>query len=76
MQTIQGQPGLQGGLTALGRRWTPRRAAWRVLETLLLWQERERQRTALAALDERMLADVGLDRGAAAVEAAKPFWRA
>ncbi len=76
MHTIHRQPGLHDGLTALGRRWTPWRLAWRGLEILLLWQERATQRHALAALDDRLLKDMGLSRGAAAVEAAKPFWRA
>jgi uncharacterized protein YjiS (DUF1127 family) len=67
---------LHHGLTTLGRRWTPQRLTWRVLGILLLWQERATQRHALAALDGRLLKDMGLSRAAAGVEAAKPFWRA
>ncbi len=76
MHTIPGQPDLQDGLTALGHRWTPQRLAWRALEILLLWQDRATQRHALATLDDRLLEDMGLSRGVAAAEAAKPFWRA
>ncbi len=51
-------------------------AATRALRTLLTWQERDRQRRALAQLDARMLNDVGLNRAEVAMELRKPFWRA
>jgi len=35
-----------------------------------------RQRRALAALDDAMLRDIGLTRGQALTEAARPFWDA
>ena len=38
-----------------------------------LWA-RQRSRAALARLDERLLADIGLTREQADTEAAKPFW--
>lgn len=44
--------------------------------TLVLWQDRARQRAHLASLDHRMLRDIGLSRADAAGEASKPFWRA
>ncbi len=47
-----------------------------ILETLLFWQERDRQRRHLAALDHRLLRDIGISRADAAREAAIPFWRA
>jgi uncharacterized protein YjiS (DUF1127 family) len=47
----------------------------RLVETLLLWHERSRQRMALAELDERTLKDLGLTRGQVAAEAGKPFWQ-
>lgn len=47
----------------------------RILDALGEWQERSAQRQRLAALDSRMLGDLGIDRGTAAAEAAKPFWR-
>ena len=48
----------------------------RVLDTLLLWQERASERRSLAQQEARMLADMGIGRAEAAAEAAKPFWRA
>ena len=44
--------------------------------TVQVWRERARQRRTLSTLNDRMLADIGIDRVAANVEAAKPFWRA
>jgi uncharacterized protein YjiS (DUF1127 family) len=38
------------------------------------WQSRARQREALARLDDRLLADVGLTREAQMVECSKLFW--
>jgi uncharacterized protein YjiS (DUF1127 family) len=51
-------------------------AAARIFETLLLWQERGRQRRALARFDDHMLRDIGCSREEAARECAKPVWRA
>jgi uncharacterized protein YjiS (DUF1127 family) len=51
-------------------------AAVRAGCTLLSWQARAQQRHDLASLSDRMLADIGVDRAAANVESAKPFWRA
>jgi uncharacterized protein YjiS (DUF1127 family) len=51
-------------------------AARRALRTLLTWQERDRQRHALAQLDARMLKDIGLSRAEVALELHKPFWHA
>lgn len=48
----------------------------RLVDTVLLWQERSAQRQRLAELDARQLADMGLSRGQAQAEAAKPFWQA
>jgi uncharacterized protein YjiS (DUF1127 family) len=39
------------------------------------WRQRAGQRQCLAALDERLLRDIGVTRYDAAREAAKPFWR-
>ena len=46
-----------------------------ILETLLVWQERDQQRRHLAALDDRLLSDMGMSRADAVREAAMPFWR-
>ncbi len=51
-------------------------AAARAVRTLLTWQERDRQRHALAQLDARMLKDVGLSRAEVVLELRKPFWDA
>ncbi|UIJ71517.1 DUF1127 domain-containing protein [Aurantimonas sp. HBX-1] len=42
----------------------------------VVWFQRHRQRTALASLDDRLLADVGLSRDTARGECRKPFWHA
>lgn len=52
-----------------------RRAAIRIVDTLILWQERARQRHHLAALDLHHLKDIGINRADAWQEANKPFWR-
>ncbi len=46
-----------------------------MLETLLVWQERDQQRRHLASLDDRLLSDMGISRADAARESAVPFWR-
>jgi uncharacterized protein YjiS (DUF1127 family) len=43
-------------------------------EMISLWQERAEGRQHLAALDDHMLADIGLTRAEAEQEANKPFW--
>jgi uncharacterized protein YjiS (DUF1127 family) len=59
---------------------TPRPASGgaiqRALDLLLEWRSRARDRRELAALDERSLRDIGLDRGTVWSECAKPFWQA
>lgn len=49
-------------------------AVARVLALLFTWAERARSRRQLAALDDRMLADIGLDRASARGESERPFW--
>ncbi|WP_343715880.1 DUF1127 domain-containing protein [Inquilinus sp.] len=46
-----------------------------LVQTLDLWLERARTRRQLDALTDHELRDLGLDRGDALREAAKPFWR-
>ncbi|SEA52603.1 DUF1127 domain-containing protein [Rubrimonas cliftonensis] len=48
-----------------------RRSLWRRLADRL---DLIRQRRALAALDARLLADIGLSREDAEAEARRPFW--
>jgi uncharacterized protein YjiS (DUF1127 family) len=45
------------------------RTTWR------LWRLRRKTRATLARLDDHLLADIGLNREAAAYEAARPFWQ-
>ncbi len=47
----------------------------RWMQTLWKWSERSRQRRDLAALDDRLLKDVGISPHDAAREIANPFWR-
>ncbi|MFT5009058.1 MAG: hypothetical protein ACI9RY_001040 [Reinekea sp.] len=39
------------------------------------WQEKRRVRRYLARLPDYLLKDIGLERRAVMLEAAKPFWR-
>jgi uncharacterized protein YjiS (DUF1127 family) len=54
---------------------TAMRFLHRVIDILLEWNERARQRRQLARLDDRLLGDLGLSRVDAEQEARKPFWR-
>ncbi|QDL92822.1 DUF1127 domain-containing protein [Paroceanicella profunda] len=42
----------------------------------VVWTHRARTRRSLAQMDETRLADIGITREMALIEAAKPFWRA
>lgn len=46
-----------------------------LLGTLMCWQERAKQRSHLATLDDHLLRDMGLTRAAVEREIAIPFWR-
>ncbi|MBP2298393.1 DUF1127 domain-containing protein [Azospirillum picis] len=46
-----------------------------LFDRLATWSERRRQRRALEALPDHLLADIGISRADAATEAEKPFWR-
>ena len=46
-----------------------------LLDMLLTWRDRARQRMELARLDDRLLRDIGVPRADAARELGKPFWR-
>jgi uncharacterized protein YjiS (DUF1127 family) len=47
----------------------------RFFATLRHWRRRSRERAQLAALDDRMLKDIGLTRADAEFLSNKPFWR-
>ena len=44
------------------------------IDTVMTRAELARSRRQLAQLDERLLRDIGLDRGTARFEASKSFW--
>ena len=48
----------------------------RLVERLLKWHDRDRQRHNLADLDDHLLADVGLSHSDVETEIRKPLWRA
>jgi uncharacterized protein YjiS (DUF1127 family) len=50
-------------------------AVARLSTTLRAWRRRAKHRAELAALDDRMLADIGLSRAEAEFLGNKPFWR-
>ncbi len=60
-------------LQARPARSTPTRG---VIDTLLAFGALHRQRRALARLDDRALADLGLSRYEARRESRRPFWDA
>ena len=53
-----------------------RRLGHRLFFTLALWHHRYRSRRHLAALDDRELDDVGLNRAQCRAECDKRFWQA
>ena len=63
---------LEGALAALSRLCGHLPA---LIARLAEWRRRSRSRRALAALDARLLKDVGLSEAEARLEAARPFWR-
>jgi uncharacterized protein YjiS (DUF1127 family) len=54
-------------------RWRDVLAA--VVDQLMAWQERARQRQQLQSLSDHMLHDIGLGRADVEAESSKPFWR-
>ncbi len=46
-----------------------------LIQTLILYTERSKQRRALSKMDYRLLDDIGVTRAAANYETRKPFWR-
>ncbi|MDH3670701.1 MAG: DUF1127 domain-containing protein [Gammaproteobacteria bacterium] len=61
-RTVAADHGLQWSMGAL-------------IDMLLGWHERARQRRTLLTLDDCMLKDIGVSRTDAELEANKPFWR-
>ena len=50
--------------------------ATHLFQTVADWKKRAVHRSQLLQLDDRLLEDIGITRGQAEQEAAKPFWRA
>jgi uncharacterized protein YjiS (DUF1127 family) len=46
-----------------------------VVDILLTWQRRHKDRMHLMALDDRLLRDIGISTADVDREASKPFWR-
>ncbi len=71
-------PCAENGTDTFAQR-APRASFGRVLRHLkrrvVTWQERAQMRRGLAAMDDRLLRDIGLTRCQAARECGKPFWR-
>ena len=47
----------------------------RVVDLMLTWSDRMRQRRHLAELDDRLLQDIGVSRADIEAEISRPFWR-
>jgi uncharacterized protein YjiS (DUF1127 family) len=63
------RPGPRGAVLAVSDAWDY------TVATLREWRRRNRERGQLAALDDRMLRDIGLTRTDAEFLSNKPFWR-
>jgi uncharacterized protein YjiS (DUF1127 family) len=46
-----------------------------MVDTLLTWQRRHKDRMHLMSLDDRLLRDIGISPADVDREASKPFWR-
>ena len=83
---LQAAHGCAGGAAEGASAGAPHRLPTRPLITrgararaLAIWREwrrRSRDREKLAALDDRMLQDLGITRAEAEILSHKPFWRA
>jgi uncharacterized protein YjiS (DUF1127 family) len=65
----RGRSGQRQAVLALGDAWD------HAVTGLRAWRRRSRERGELAALDDRMLKDIGLTRADAEFLSNKPFWR-
>jgi uncharacterized protein YjiS (DUF1127 family) len=61
-------------LTPSGKARSRRSTFGRIWEAYRRYRNRARQRGALAMLDDRLLADIGISRADAERECNKPFW--
>jgi uncharacterized protein YjiS (DUF1127 family) len=63
-------------LYAVGGRIDTTRRPTTLLDAVARWYYRASSRRQLAALDDRLLRDIGLSRRDMIAEARKPFWQA
>jgi uncharacterized protein YjiS (DUF1127 family) len=75
MSTLRTEPATLAVPAISGERLPWRDLPAMLVEQLLVWHERARQRHQLRGLSDHMLRDMGLGRGDVEAEAAKPFWR-
>jgi len=71
-------PGVSVSCRASGANWQPASIqSWsgKVLDRIVQWRERTKQRRQLLELNDRLLRDIGIDRINAVQEGSKPFWR-
>jgi uncharacterized protein YjiS (DUF1127 family) len=68
---------LSGGLPS-GKTFSPARSggAGRILDLVMAWTERYRQRVMLAEMEPHIRRDLGLSPADIDQECSKPFWRA
>jgi uncharacterized protein YjiS (DUF1127 family) len=62
------------GVTVRSQPWLASRVGG-VVDLVLTWHERARQRRQLRSMGNHMLRDIGLSRADVEGEAGKPFWR-
>lgn len=76
MHTIVETERLSGRTSAPAERGAvPSARAWTLVQRIVTWMERARQRQALLALDDWVLRDIGLSRADVVREGDKPFWQ-
>ena len=78
-RSATGTTGIAGGLPMrdlpVSQSWlAPLSVAW-LVDMMMDWRERARQRRLLARMDQHMLRDIGLSLADVEQEIKKPFWR-
>lgn len=69
--TDKSDSGLFGG--SQGKATVP--VLMRIVDTVMGWMDRARQRRHLAELDDRLLRDIGIGRADVEAEMSRPVWR-
>ena len=76
VDTHSGLPGSSGAGQAVSGLRNVGGWVTRVIDLLLDFQERARQRRHLSGLDDHLLRDIGVSRSDVDAEVTKPFWKA